>query len=396
MYESLLIKNFRCFPKISFDNLQRVNLIAGDNNVGKSAVLEALWLLRTPNQPELARNLSAIRGQKLLDPEDLLSDLFHGFDTSRPACISAKGTWGADRRILTITRQEHATATILADQNGQSGTRDRARNYLTVQSPLEIVFDYTDENGDLHTSRGHWLQFQGTLPQMGMFGGAQVLQEGIQAQRDTSVNLPNSVYLPPSSLRELAQEDVTLYSRLEVKGKSDFVLQALRQIDGRIERITAAVIQSPMLHVNIGNDRLVSVAMLGNGASRFLSMILQFHVAQDGMMLIDEVENGVHYTKLASVWQQIRALADRFNVQVFATTQSRECLAAAHQAFQSPGNTGIASTWNKAGRSPRHTGTTESNTLSTRDSRSDDKRQSARFAASRHGSFDAHSRRRRR
>ena len=340
MYESLLIKNFRCFPQIAFDNLQRVNLVAGENNVGKSAVLEALWLLGTPNQPELAQSLAAIRGQMHLDPEDLLSDLFHGFDAGRPASISAKGAWGDGRRTLEITRRESSTSARLTDKNGQSGSREHSQLYLTTHSPLEIVFDYTDEHGDVHPSTGRWLQFKGSLPQMGTFWGAQVSQEGIQAQRATSVNLPASVYLPPSSLRELAQEDVKLYSNLEVKGQSDFVLQALRQLDGRIERITATVIKSPMLHVNIGIDRLVSVAMLGDGASRFLSMILRFQVAQNGMLLIDEVENGVHYTKLAAVWQQIRALADRFNVQVFATTHSRECIAAAHQAFHSSG--GIA------------------------------------------------------
>lgn len=342
MYESLLIKNFRCFPQIAFDNLQRVNLVAGENNVGKSAVLEALWLLGTPNQPELAQSLATIRGQMHLDPEDLLSDLFHGFDAGRPASISARGAWGDGRRTLEITRRESSTSARLTDKNGQSGSREHRQLYLTTHSPLEIVFDYTDEHGDVHPSTGHWLQFKGSLPQMGTFWGAQVSQEGIQAQRATSVKLPASVYLPPSSLRELAQEDVTLYSNLEVKGQSDFVLQALRQLDERIERITATVIKSPMLHVNIGLDRLVSVAMLGDGASRFLSMILRFQVAQNGMLFIDEVENGVHYTKLAAVWQQIRALADRFNVQVFATTHSRECIAAAHQAFHSSGDIGIA------------------------------------------------------
>ena len=342
MYESLLIKNFRCFPRIAFDTLQRVNLIAGENNVGKSAVLEALWLLGTPNQPELARNLAMIRGQIHLEPKDLLSDLFHGFDANRPASISTKGAWGCGRRTLEITRRERSTSTSLTDKNGQSASQDRGQLYLTTHSPQEIVFDYTDEHGDMHTSTGHWLQFTGSLPQMGMFLGAQVSQEGIQGQRATSVNLPASVYVPPSGFRERSQEDAALFSSLEVKGESDFVLQALRQLDKRIKRITAAVIKSPMLHVNIGNDRLVSVAMLGDGTSRFLSMILQFQVAQDGMILIDEVENGVHYTKLAAVWQQIRALADQFNVQVFATTHSRECIAAAHQAFESSGDIGIA------------------------------------------------------
>ena len=44
MYRSFRIKNFRCFKDLSIDNLERVNLIAGANNVGKTALLEAIFL----------------------------------------------------------------------------------------------------------------------------------------------------------------------------------------------------------------------------------------------------------------------------------------------------------------------------------------------------------------
>ena len=44
MYKSFNIKNFRCFNDLEFKPLERVNLIAGKNNVGKTALLEAIWM----------------------------------------------------------------------------------------------------------------------------------------------------------------------------------------------------------------------------------------------------------------------------------------------------------------------------------------------------------------
>ena len=63
-------------------------------------------------------------------------------------------------------------------------------------------------------------------------------------------------------------------------------------------------------------------------------MVLAFHNAQDGAILIDEIENGLHYSKLPEVWKTIDWLSREFNVQVFATTHSYECIVAAHSAFK--------------------------------------------------------------
>ena len=65
-----------------------------------------------------------------------------------------------------------------------------------------------------------------------------------------------------------------------------------------------------------------------------LALSLAFLEAQNGVMLIDEVEDGLHYSVLADVWKTLDWLSREFNVQVLATTHSYECIAAAHSAFK--------------------------------------------------------------
>ena len=71
---------------------------------------------------------------------------------------------------------------------------------------------------------------------------------------------------------------------------------------------------------------------------RFLSMALAFYQAREGMILIDEVENGFHYTVLPEVWRNLYKLSKDFNVQIFATTHSRKCIVAARDAFVAEGS----------------------------------------------------------
>jgi len=48
MYQSFRIKNFRGFRDLTLDSLERINLIAGKNNVGKTALLEAIFFALAP------------------------------------------------------------------------------------------------------------------------------------------------------------------------------------------------------------------------------------------------------------------------------------------------------------------------------------------------------------
>ena len=62
-------------------------------------------------------------------------------------------------------------------------------------------------------------------------------------------------------------------------------------------------------------------------------MALAFREARRGIILIDEVENGLHHSVLKNVWEELNWLSREFDVQVFATTHSQECMVAARDAF---------------------------------------------------------------
>ncbi len=71
---------------------------------------------------------------------------------------------------------------------------------------------------------------------------------------------------------------------------------------------------------------------MGDGMLRILSIALSLSQSQNGIVLIDEVENGLHFSVQEDVWRLIFRTARRLNVQVFVTTHSDECLAAATRA----------------------------------------------------------------
>ena len=77
-------------------------------------------------------------------------------------------------------------------------------------------------------------------------------------------------------------------------------------------------------------DEPLPLRILGDGIMRTLEIVLALVNAKDGMLLIDEFENGIYYTVLPELWQLIFQLARRLNVQVFATTHDWECI----EAFQ--------------------------------------------------------------
>ena len=88
MYKSFTIKNYRCFDDITVEPLARVNLIAGENNVGKTALLEALFI-HYANDPRIAVVVESIRGVGYRRGEFLLN-LFYGFDSEKTIFLSGK------------------------------------------------------------------------------------------------------------------------------------------------------------------------------------------------------------------------------------------------------------------------------------------------------------------
>ena len=66
---------------------------------------------------------------------------------------------------------------------------------------------------------------------------------------------------------------------------------------------------------------------MGDGMTRLFHIIVALVNARDGVLLVDEFENGLHWSVQSAVWDVVFRIAAHLNVQVFATTHSRDCIA---------------------------------------------------------------------
>jgi len=112
------------------------------------------------------------------------------------------------------------------------------------------------------------------------------------------------------------------------------IQRVLRLIEPRLKRLAIVVVAGePILHGDIGAGRLMPLPVMGGGMVRLASLVIHIGNAANGVVLVDEIENGLHYSILPKVWRAIGEVARQFNAQIFATTHSLECIVAAHKAF---------------------------------------------------------------
>jgi predicted ATPase len=122
---------------------------------------------------------------------------------------------------------------------------------------------------------------------------------------------------------------------IERQGYLPEVEEVIRLIEPKLQRMTLITNDRglPSVYGDIGIGALLPMALMGDGTNRLLDLALGFLPARDGIILIDEIETGIHHSRLETVWKNLDWLSREFNVQVFATTHSYECIVAANNAF---------------------------------------------------------------
>jgi hypothetical protein len=315
MIESLEIKNFRCFRDLKMSSFERVNLIAGVNNVGKTALLEAMYLLAAPSLPVWPPSLNFQRGfDKLPISVDLQTRwgwLFHGRLLGDPIELEWKATGDRTRQIK--IRWHPATEAPVRFDASAAGAEANTGPGLVI-----LEFHGSDE-GDyqLAVSSNGFTRPESKAPSVpvGVISGA---REGIPGTRESILEL-----------------DATRLSEVYVAGASRNVLSGLQVIEPRLSDLKVLYLSGvPMVYGDIGIGRPVPLAQMGEGVGRVLSIVLEIARAAGGVVLIDEVEHGIHHSAMAEIWKSIAEESRRSDTQIFATTHSWECIQAAHMAFE--------------------------------------------------------------
>lgn len=284
MLTSLQIENFRAFRDLKIEGLARVNLIAGGNNTGKTAFLEALvFFLDDPMSPRVRE----------------LGKLFRAASPNTQA--SEFWEWALhDRKVDGRCRLRAKSA------HGEVFERGWSWSYNPGKRD-EVLPGRTFQPGALGNKRPYaW----GSPPP------------------------PRNYLATFSTFLGNPSQDALDYNRVILKKRRKRVVDLLNQIEPRLETIESLQTQGsgPLLYADVGLPEMIPVTQLGQGFNRLLDIYSELVAEEAKILLIDEVENGLYWKALPVVWQGLFAAARELDVQIFATTHSAECIRAADEA----------------------------------------------------------------
>jgi AAA15 family ATPase/GTPase len=308
MIKSFSIENFRCFKNIEIDGFGQFNIITGMNNVGKTAFLEALFLHMGSTNPDVSLRLNAMRGilNQSITVDSLWSPLFFSLD-SRPSIIFKSKDENVFERSLEM-RLLSQERTIL--QKPEKKVVSDSTSLVTSSPPLnKMELLYKSPGKQEHR--------------------AFITLEGDHIKIDNQKN-PDvlGIYINARNVGG-SKDDVDRYASLDVRGEQDFVLRILKKVEPRLKRLSIVPSPTPMIYGDIGLGRSIPIQLMGGGTSRIFTLITTIASARNGFVLIDEIENGLHYSIMNNIFTEVLESASRFNVQIFVTTHSNEFIRAA-------------------------------------------------------------------
>jgi AAA15 family ATPase/GTPase len=313
MIKKFSIRNFKCFEEIVTKPWERVNLIAGENNIGKTALLEAIWMHEGANNAGLAFVVEQFRGITSFDNKAFLSDLFTKFRSEEEILLEAEYQ---DGKILTLR------------VNQEEGEEPRPiiegpeiQRAIGIRSP-KVVFEGSDNGNVVCRSE----VFLGVDPE----GRPRPFSSGIK-----QLIKPTAVFISTGVSKEAMNQmnAVSFSAQVEMKRKKD-ILEALKLIDDRLQDLELSKKgDRNFVCGDIGYDKMLPLSLMGEGMERYLSFILSVLTTENGTVLIDEIENGFHHSIRVKLWSNLAKLARKYNVQIIATTHSDECIEAAHKSF---------------------------------------------------------------
>ncbi|MBU0623362.1 MAG: ATP-binding protein [Candidatus Thermoplasmatota archaeon] len=335
MLRDLTIDGFRGFEHFEMCDLGRVNLLVGTNNSGKTSVLEAIQMLTTGHMRSIWGALSR-RGERLVDESDRrlreevdVCHLFHGHAMEVGSEFRLSGVNDLTGGSLTATIQERPF-----DEDSQS--------------PLfEEEEDYTGPLGLLLKGEG-FVRVDEKLPLSRRGGLSSDVTRRLRSTPDES--MLSTRYITTASMSP--DEIVSLYENVVLKPEEDRVIQALKTIEPTIERIATTSKgarfsrgypgeRGGIVVKCAGVDQRIPIGSLGDGIWRMLGLALALVHAENGVLLVDEIDTGLHFGVMSDMWKLVSETAIRLNVQVFATTHSGDAvdsLAAISRADVSEGS----------------------------------------------------------
>ncbi|ANQ51576.1 AAA family ATPase [Flammeovirga sp. MY04] len=302
-FSELTLHDFKGFKtNIKFHGLNKINLFAGDNNSGKSSILEAIYLLTIQNDINDIIEIYRRRGKYLKGlPKDWFSKYFNQ--------ISISGRFDNKDVILKIS-------SIFEDFDDKSKTdyintlfveHGFGENILNSEASEEIYYNKTESSS------------------------VKFFKNNKEDQFFREINtICNISYSSPFTL--LNKDFInTCHEESVKKGTYKKIISFIQNsIDSNISDIIK-VGSGEQVRFLVDHERFkepVDITTFGDGLQRIFYIGLQASIAVHGVMCIDELENAIHHSLLQSFTKFLQEISSEFDIQFFITTHSNECIKA--------------------------------------------------------------------
>ncbi len=340
MLDSLDIKNYRNLKELRINSLGRVNLITGKNNTGKSTILEAIAIYATKGDLALIYQLLGERGENYRRTEETKN--------ATESNIRALSSLFTNRNVSFEKEDAISIGSIENTLFGEEKSFEKSVSLRFVRYFEEIQ---KDNQGGIISRRRIALENEldkqlanykiGIEIRVGSSSFVLPLDED-RPYRFGYRGLGTNESFQFIRTRNIDREiNGKLFDNITLTEKEKYVIEALKIIEPSTERI-AFIEETPRERTAViklsKNPGVLPLRSMGDGINRILTIILALVNSDNGFLLIDEFENGLHHTVQEQLWNIIFNIAQKLNVQIFVTTHSEDCIAGFENILNSPDN----------------------------------------------------------
>ncbi|GAA7273828.1 ATP/GTP phosphatase [Helicobacter pylori] len=331
MIQSVRIKNFKTFKDTQIDGFTKLNIITGGNNVGKSNLLEALYCLVGKSMHPCA-NITEIYDNIRKEPLTTESKnlMFYGLDTKEEIQIvtTLDNNQTLDLQIKFIASENQKVIESQIIPTAEQTQMSSQLNFTLKKNNEEIYNDHLNiakvpNFPPIPNQSGYNRQFKNfdpnQLQKLLPFESAAIITPSDVARKRDVIN-PNAIHIMNSNIIQAVRkilDDNQLEKRLN---------QSLNQFDKNIQAIRFNANNQLKLEVKNIKEK-VPLSMFGDGLMKYLHIMSAFIANNATTIYIDEVENGLHFSRMGLLLEKIIDFInnnkDR-NLQVFMTTHSQE------------------------------------------------------------------------
>lgn len=293
--DSIYVDGFRGFKNFKLSNLKDINILVGENNTGKTSILEAIHILEYPG--EIGNYINVCRqreGKGKISPYNIFENSISKDDSEMIKKVEIEATMGKKDVCCQIQVEN-----------------------LQI---MKILHDNSRVNA-----------FEGVIIHYGDSGGFKTYENKLYIDEETDrlIISNKDSYSPVKISRVMPFDhiDKEILNIVIKEGKKQDLIDALRIFDKEIMGIETLKedneIKTYIQHKTTG---LLPISAYGDGLKKVVYLSSVIVDAKGGVLLIDEIETALHYSAMKDVFKWIIKAANEYKVQIFATTHSSEVL----------------------------------------------------------------------